>query len=107
MGHLGFTPQSINMCGTSYVQGKSDIQAKQLIEAAKKLEDLGCFSVVLECIPHLLAEKITNSLAISTIGIGAGSKTSGQVLVLQDLIGADSNFNPKFLKKYLIENSIY
>ena len=101
MGHLGFTPQSINICGSSYVQGKGDAQAKQLIEAAKKLESLGCFSIVLECIPHLLAEDITNALSIPTIGIGAGNKTSGQVLVLQDLIGADSNFNPKFLKKYL------
>jgi 3-methyl-2-oxobutanoate hydroxymethyltransferase len=101
MGHLGFTPQSINMYGSSYVQGKGESQAKQLMEAAKKLEDLGCFSMVLECIPHLLAEEITNSLSIPTIGIGAGNKTSGQVLVLQDLIGADPSFNPKFLKKYL------
>ena len=101
MGHLGFTPQSINMYGASYVQGKGDFQAKQLMEAAKKLEDLGCFSIVLECIPHLLAAEITNALSIPTIGIGAGNKTSGQVLVLQDLIGADPSFNPKFLKKYL------
>ena len=101
MGHLGFTPQSINMYGTSYVQGKGESQAKQLMEAAKKLEDLGCFSIVLECIPHLLAEEVTNALSIPTIGIGAGNKTSGQVLVLQDLIGADPSFNPKFLKKYL------
>lgn len=101
MGHLGFTPQSINMYGKSYVQGKDKSQAKQLIEAAKKLEDLGCFSIVLECIPHILAQEITNALSIPTIGIGAGNKTSGQVLVLQDLIGANPDFNPKFLKKYL------
>ncbi len=101
MGHLGFTPQSINMFGNSYVQGKNEAGAKELLDAAKKLEELGCFATVLECIPATLAEQITNDLSIPTIGIGAGAKTSGQVLVLQDLIGANPDFNPKFLKKYI------
>lgn len=101
MGHLGFTPQSINMFGNSIIQGKEEQAAQELINSAKKLEDLGCFAIVLECIPTMLAKNITDILAIPTIGIGAGSSTSGQVLVLQDLLGSDPDFNPKFLKKYL------
>ncbi len=101
MGHLGFTPQSINMFGNSIVQGKGEQASQQLIESAKILEDLGCFAIVLECISSSLAKTITDILSIPTIGIGAGSGTSGQVLVLQDLLGADPDFNPKFLKKYL------
>jgi 3-methyl-2-oxobutanoate hydroxymethyltransferase len=101
MGHIGFTPQSINVFGNAVVQGKEKQGAQELIKSAKILEDLGCFSIVLECIPSQLASNITDALSIPTIGIGAGSGTSGQVLVLQDLLGADPDFNPKFLKKYL------
>jgi len=101
MGHLGFTPQSINVFGNQIIQGKEENKANQLIEAAKELEDLGCFAVVLECIPNKISKKITEKLSIPTIGIGAGSSTSGQVLVLQDLLGCDHKFQPKFLKKYL------
>ena len=100
IGHIGFTPQSIHMFGNSYVQGKNQHQADELKNAAKTLEELGCIAIVLECIPATLAEEITTSLTIPTIGIGAGIKTSGQVLVLQDLLGTDPDFNPKFLKKY-------
>jgi 3-methyl-2-oxobutanoate hydroxymethyltransferase len=101
MGHLGFTPQSINVVGNSYVKGRNEVEAKELLLASKLLEQLGCFSIVLECVPSSVAQKITQAINIPTIGIGAGSETSGQILVLQDLIGADSDFSPKFLKKYL------
>jgi 3-methyl-2-oxobutanoate hydroxymethyltransferase len=101
MGHLGFTPQSTNLFGKSIVQGKDTQSAQLLIESAKALEDLGCFSIVLECIPEDLSKQITDLLSIPTIGIGAGPHTSGQVLVLQALLGCNPDFNPKFLKKYL------
>lgn len=101
MGHLGFTPQSVNVFGNSHVQGKDEEGAKRLLSDAKLLEKCGCFALVLECVPATTAGEITNALTIPTIGIGAGPDTSGQVLVLHDLIGADPDFNPKFLKKYL------
>ena len=101
MGHVGFTPQSVNIFGDLVVQGRAEKDAEFIKSSAKFLENLGCFAVVLECIPANLAEKITENLSIPTIGIGAGNKTSGQVLVLQDLIGSNEEFNPKFLKKYL------
>ncbi|MFN7039212.1 MAG: 3-methyl-2-oxobutanoate hydroxymethyltransferase [Alphaproteobacteria bacterium] len=100
MGHLGFTPQSVNIFGNKIVQGKNTEQAEKLMKDTKMVEELGCFALVLECIPSNLAKKITDSLSIPTIGIGAGPHTSGQVLVLQDMLGANPNFNPKFLKKY-------
>lgn len=101
MGHIGLTPQSVNSIGGFLVQGKNDETAKQLIEDAKALENAGCFSIVLELIPAQLAKQITELINISTIGIGAGSQTSGQILVLQDLLGLSKSFNPKFLRKYL------
>ena len=101
MGHLGLTPQSINNFGGYIVQGKNDKEATRLIEDAKALEQSGCFSIVLELIPAQLAKEITEVLNIPTIGIGAGVYTSGQVLVLHDLLGLTKNFNPKFLRKYL------
>jgi len=101
MGHLGFTPQSINAVGTSYVKGRDKDEVRELLNSSKALEQLGCFSIVLECVPSPVAQEITESIKIPTIGIGAGAHTSGQVLVLQDLIGVDPNFNPKFLKKYM------
>ncbi|MDA3859839.1 MAG: 3-methyl-2-oxobutanoate hydroxymethyltransferase [Melioribacteraceae bacterium] len=101
MGHIGLTPQSINQLGGFKVQGKEDKSSERLIKEAKDLEQSGVFAIVLELVPESLAEKITESINIPTIGIGAGNKTSGQVLVLQDLLGMDNEFNPKFLKKYL------
>ena len=100
MGHIGLTPQSVNSIGGFLLQGKNDETAKQLLEEAKALEDAGCFSIVLELMPAQLAKQITESINISTIGIGAGSYTSGQILVLQDLLGLTKSFNPKFLRKY-------
>lgn len=101
MGHIGFTPQSIHAFGNKYVQGRDEHNGKTLITYAKILEQCGCFSIVLECIPSSLAGEITKSISIPTIGIGAGQETSGQVLVLHDLLGMNPEFNPKFLKKYL------
>ncbi len=100
MGHIGLTPQSVHALGGHRVQGQSQFQSGELRRQAKTLEDLGCFSLVLECIPEKLGQKITEELTIPTIGIGAGMYTDGQVLVLQDLLGANSNFSPKFLRKY-------
>ncbi len=101
MGHLGLTPQSVNQLGGFKVQGKSEDAAQSIMEDAKSLEKAGCFSIVLECIPSALAEEITNTLEIPTIGIGSGPHTSGQVLVLQDLLGMDPSFQPKFVRRYL------
>lgn len=100
MGHLGLTPQSIHQMGGHKVQGKTDA-AKELIKAeALKLQDAGAFSLVLEGVPEPLAKEVSESLSIPTIGIGAGRYTDGQVLVLHDLLGFDSSFQPRFLKRY-------
>lgn len=101
MGHIGLTPQSIHQLGGMKVQGKNAKNAAVLLEQAQSLEDAGCFAIVLECVPSLLAKEITTALAIPTIGIGAGPNTSGQVLVLHDLLGLNNAFKPKFLKKYV------
>lgn len=101
MGHLGLTPQSVHSLGGFKVQGKNEKAANDILTAAKMLEDAGCFSIVLECIPYRLAKTITETLSIPTIGIGAGPHTSGQVLVLQDLLGFQNQMQPKFLKTYL------
>jgi 3-methyl-2-oxobutanoate hydroxymethyltransferase len=101
MGHIGLTPQSVNSLGGYILQGKNEDTADQLIKDAKTLEDAGCFSIVLELIPAQLAKEITESISIPTIGIGAGIYTSGQVLVLHDLLGLTKGFNPKFLRKFL------
>lgn len=100
MGHLGLTPQTINQIGGHKVQGRDSAQSEKMLIDAKKLEKLGAFSLVLECVPEFLAKKITNDITIATIGIGAGAHCDGQVLVLHDLLGVDSSFYPKFLKKY-------
>lgn len=100
MGHLGLTPQSIHQLGGPKIQGRDQKVAEQIIADSLKLQELGCFSLVLECVPADLAAEITEKLEIPTIGIGAGSKTSGQILVKQDMLGMNSQFNPKFLKKY-------
>lgn len=101
MGHIGLTPQSVNALGGYSVQGKKSKKAKQIIDEAKQLEDLGCFGMVLECIPTELAKTITKSVSISTIGIGAGPHTDGQVVVLQDMLGMNQELKPKFLRYYL------
>jgi len=99
MGHLGLTPQSVHGLGGYKVQGRSEAIAQQLLEDARTLQELGAFSVVLECVPTALAEKITKELSIPTIGIGAGPHCDGQVLVLQDLLGLSGN-NFKFVRKF-------
>lgn len=101
MGHLGLTPQSIHMLGGFKVQGRDDKAQKVLMEHSLALQEAGCFGLVLECVPSSLGTQITQQLSIPTIGIGAGSGTDGQVLVLQDLLGLNKGFKPKFLKTYL------
>ena len=101
MGHLGLTPQSIYKFGTYTVRAKEEAEAKKLIEDAKMLEKVGCFAVVLEKIPAKLAAVISKNLTIPVIGIGAGNKVDGQVLVLHDMLGMTKEFNPRFLRRYL------
>lgn len=100
MGHIGLTPQSVNMFGGFKVQGKDENKAKQIIDDAKKLEDAGVFSIVLEGIPWKLAKIITESVTVPTIGIGAGKFCDGQILVYQDMLGLFTDFTPKFVKTY-------
>lgn len=101
MGHIGLTPQSIHKYGGYKIQGKNLDAKEKLIEDAKSLEQAGSFSIVLELLQAEVAKKITEQISIPTIGIGAGKYTSGQILVLQDLLGLTKAFNPKFLRKYL------
>jgi len=101
MGHLGLTPQSVHRFGGFRVQGRSDAAAAALVEQAHRLEDLGCFAIVLECVPAVLGARLTAELTIPTIGIGAGAATDGQVLVLQDLWGVDSGPAPRFVRRYI------
>lgn len=100
MGHLGLTPQSVNIFGGFKVQGRQLEAAKKLIDDAKRLEDAGAFSITLECVPAELTKKITEAVSIPTIGIGAGSFCDGQVLVYHDVLGMFSEFRPKFVKVY-------
>lgn len=100
MAHIGLTPQSVNAFGGFKVQGKSEGAARKLIEEAKAVEEAGAFSIVLECVPEKLAELISKSVNIPTIGIGAGAGCDGQILVYQDMLGMFSDFTPKFVKKY-------
>jgi 3-methyl-2-oxobutanoate hydroxymethyltransferase len=106
MGHLGLTPQSIHNLGGHKVQAKGEEDANNLINGAKKLEEAGCFAVVLECIPTKLGYCVAARLRIPTIGIGAGPHTDGQVLVLQDLLGVNPDFMPKFLRHYADNHTI-
>ncbi|MEM9620055.1 MAG: 3-methyl-2-oxobutanoate hydroxymethyltransferase [Pseudomonadota bacterium] len=101
MGHLGLTPQSVEAFGGHKVQGRSDADAERICAAAQGLEQAGCFALVLECVPQQLARTITENVSIPTIGIGAGAATDGQVLVLQDLLGMNAAFKPKFLRHYM------
>ena len=100
MGHLGLTPQAIYKFGTYVVRAKEEEEARKLMEDAKLLQDIGCFALVLEKIPARLAEEVTASVKIPVIGIGAGSKTDGQVLVLHDMLGITQEFSPRFLRRY-------
>ena len=100
MGHLGLQPQAIHNLGGKKVQGKEKAGAEKILAEARELQKVGCFSLVLECIPRELGKCVTHSPEIPTIGIGAGPETDGQVLVLHDLLGLDENFSPKFLRKY-------
>jgi len=99
-GHVGLTPQSVNALGGFRVQGRTAESARRILDDALALEDAGCFSVVLEGVPHRLAGAITGRLGIPTIGIGAGPETSGQVLVIHDLLGMYEDATPKFAKRY-------
>lgn len=98
--HLGLTPQSINAFGGFKVQGKGEKEAQQILDDARRVQEAGAFAVVLEGIPALLAQKITDSLDIPTIGIGAGAGCDGQVLVYQDMLGMFTDFKPKFVKHF-------
>ncbi len=100
MGHLGLTPQSIHKFGTYVVRATDNQEADKLIEDAVKLEQAGCFALVLEKIPALLAGEVTRNLRIPTIGIGAGAQVDGQVLVLHDMLGITQDFSPRFLRRY-------
>ena len=106
MGHLGLTPQSIYKFGTYTVRAKDEDEAKMLIDDSKMLENVGCFSIVLEKIPNELAKKVASNLKLPIIGIGAGSDVDGQVLVSHDMLGMNKNFSPRFLRRYLDLDSI-
>ena len=99
-GHLGLTPQSVHALGGFRVQGRGDEAAERLVSDARALQDAGAYMIVLELVPTPLAARVTEALSIPTIGIGAGSATSGQVLVLHDMLGLNSDFVPKFVKHY-------
>jgi len=101
MGHLGLTPQSIYKFGTYNVRAKEEAEANKLRNDAKLLEDAGCFGLVLEKIPAILAKEVSESLTIPTIGIGAGNYCNGQVLVMHDMLGINTEFKPRFLRQYL------
>ncbi|MFH1578256.1 MAG: 3-methyl-2-oxobutanoate hydroxymethyltransferase [Candidatus Omnitrophota bacterium] len=101
MGHIGLTPQTADKLGGFKVQGKDAQAAQRLIQQAQGLEGVGCFSIVLECVPNKIAEIITIKLKIPTIGIGAGIDCDGQVLVTHDLLGLFERFKPKFIKQYI------
>lgn len=100
MGHLGLTPQSIHKFGTYVVRAKENEEAKKLIEDAHKLQEAGCFAIVLEKIPAILAAQVAQELTIPLIGIGAGGGVDGQVLVIHDMLGINQEFSPRFLRRY-------
>ena len=100
MGHLGLTPQSVEAFGGHKVQGRNEGQAADIVDSARRLEEAGCFALVLECIPSELGRLVTQAVGVPTIGIGAGPHTDGQVLVLQDMLGMNPGFKPKFLRHF-------
>lgn len=101
MGHLGLTPQSVQVLGGYKVQGREQKAQEKIMQDALALQEAGCFALVLECVPNGLAKQVTEKLQIPTIGIGAGQETDGQVLVLQDLLGMNTDFKAKFVRRYL------
>lgn len=106
MGHLGLTPQSINKFGTYTVRAKEDAEAEKLISDAHALEEAGCFAITLEKIPATLATRLSKELSVPTIGIGAGNGTDGQILVIQDMLGMNRGFAPRFLRRYANLHSV-
>ena len=100
MAHLGHTPQASGVQGAGRVQGRGDAAAQRIVDDARRVEDAGAFAVVLELVPAELAARVTEAVAIPTVGIGAGARCDGQVLVLHDLLGLNDGFAPKFLKRY-------
>lgn len=100
LGHLGFTPQLMNTIGGHKIQGKTSEKVEEILRSAKKLEEAGCFAVVLELMPEESAKYVTENLNIPTIGIGAGKYCSGQIVVTDDILGKFTDFAPKFVKKY-------
>ena len=106
MGHIGLLPQSVHAMGGYKAQGKNEASKVRLMSEAKKLQEAGCFAVVLEMVNPTLAEKISQALSIPTIGIGSGNHCDGNILVLHDMLGMNSLFNPKFLKKYANLNEV-
>lgn len=106
MGHLGLTPQAINKFGTYAVRARDKAEAEKLLDDARLLQELGCFSVTLEKIPALLAKQVTEELSIPIIGIGAGPYVDGQVLVMHDMLGINQKFSPRFLRRYADLNSV-
>lgn len=107
MGHLGLTPQSVNSLGGYRVQGKLEADQQKILADAIALQKAGCFAIVLECVPSHLAKKITDSLDIITIGIGAGNQVDGQVLVINDMLGMSSDFKVKFVRQYLNTEELF
>jgi 3-methyl-2-oxobutanoate hydroxymethyltransferase len=100
MGHIGLTPQSIHALGGFKVQGREQSAALTLVEDAQRLEEAGCFSIVMECVPDEVARMVTNAVSVPTIGIGAGPYCDGQVLVFHDLLGIEDRITPKFVRRY-------
>lgn len=106
MAHLGLTPQAINVFGSYAVRAKDEAEAEQLLKDAKRLEAAGCFGIVLEKIPADLARRVTESVSVPTIGIGAGSEVDGQILVSYDMLGINNDFTPRFLRRYADLHSV-
>ena len=106
MAHLGLTPQSINKFGTYAVRAKEQAEAEKLLSDAQKLDEVGCFGIVLEKVPATLAAEVTKMVKCPTIGIGAGNATDGQVLVVPDMLGMTQGFSPRFLRRYADLNTI-
>ena len=105
-GHIGLTPQSINKFGGYKVQGKTEVGKNYLLESAQALEEAGCFSIVLEAMKGEIAENISKALTIPTIGIGAGIKCDGQIMVVNDILGMNDDFVPKFVRQYLKQGEL-
>ena len=106
MGHVGLTPQSVFQMGGYKVQGKTRTQAEDVLMQAQKLQDLGCFSLVAECVPQALGKELSEMLSVPVIGIGAGHFVDGQVLVLHDLLGLNQDMHPRFVRKFIDGASI-